>query len=476
MGYSERTAAAPLRHRVDDLDDVIGALDISADGAVVIAAHDWGGAIAHGLGASTTSIDSPGWCCATPASPCRRGDALRRSSGWPASAGHARPRLPPHADVRRGHDRACRAIGCRRPIASAFRAPYQVGAVRAGDRRLRRRRAVRHRAIRRHAAIAAVAERLGELTVPVLLAWGAARPGVQRRLRRRPGGAAAARRSAPLPRAGHLVWPRPTSPAVVDRLIAEVSPTTPAPTHVCVRISEAPGLGIPTQRAIPGLGGGVSSAGPDDDTSAFVDVATGDELTLRRAARAGRWDRGRSGAARPANRAIASRCSCRPASTWSPPSTAVAGRRGHRGRRPWSRPARPRRGGPRRACRLGHRAPTGTAAARTLRWAPRATADRHRASCAAPRHPPEVHRCRAEPAAPTTLAAVLYTSGATGPAKGVRYRHRQLAAQRDALRPVPTASPPTTGSSPRSPRSRCTARRSASRRPSPTSTSPSPAR
>lgn len=30
-------------------------------------------------------------------------------------------------------------------------------------------------------------------------------------------------------------------------------------------------------------------------------------------------------------------------------------------------------------------------------------------------------------------AAVLYTSGATGPAKGVRYRHRQLAAQRDAL-------------------------------------------
>jgi acyl-CoA synthetase (AMP-forming)/AMP-acid ligase II len=30
-------------------------------------------------------------------------------------------------------------------------------------------------------------------------------------------------------------------------------------------------------------------------------------------------------------------------------------------------------------------------------------------------------------------AAVLFTSGATGPAKGVRYLHRQLAAQRDAL-------------------------------------------
>lgn len=32
-----------------------------------------------------------------------------------------------------------------------------------------------------------------------------------------------------------------------------------------------------------------------------------------------------------------------------------------------------------------------------------------------------------------TLAAVLFTSGATGPAKGVRYTHRQLEAQRDAL-------------------------------------------
>jgi acyl-coenzyme A synthetase/AMP-(fatty) acid ligase len=31
------------------------------------------------------------------------------------------------------------------------------------------------------------------------------------------------------------------------------------------------------------------------------------------------------------------------------------------------------------------------------------------------------------------LAAVLFTSGATGPAKGVRYTHRQLYAQRDAL-------------------------------------------
>jgi olefin beta-lactone synthetase len=35
--------------------------------------------------------------------------------------------------------------------------------------------------------------------------------------------------------------------------------------------------------------------------------------------------------------------------------------------------------------------------------------------------------------ADTDMAAVIFTSGATGPAKGVRYRHHQLQAQRDVL-------------------------------------------
>ncbi len=41
-----------------------------------------------------------------------------------------------------------------------------------------------------------------------------------------------------------------------------------------------------------------------------------------------------------------------------------------------------------------------------------------------------------DPPPPDALAAVVFTSGATGPAKGVRYRHHQAQAQRDALMAV----------------------------------------
>jgi acyl-coenzyme A synthetase/AMP-(fatty) acid ligase len=66
-------------------------------------------------------------------------------------------------------------------------------------------------------------------------------------------------------------------------------------------------------------------------------------------------------------------------------------------------------------------------AAAALRWAPRATRLDVTALVAARPGP-------LPPApSPDDPAAVLFTSGATGPAKGVRYLHRQLAAQRDAL-------------------------------------------
>ena len=72
------------------------------------------------------------------------------------------------------------------------------------------------------------------------------------------------------------------------------------------------------------------------------------------------------------------------------------------------------------------------AAARALRWAPRASMIRLSALSRSPRVSKLEDVSAPEPDADDS-AAVLFTSGATGPAKGVRYTHRQLYAQRDAL-------------------------------------------
>lgn len=72
------------------------------------------------------------------------------------------------------------------------------------------------------------------------------------------------------------------------------------------------------------------------------------------------------------------------------------------------------------------------AAARLLRWAPRASMIRLSALAGSPAVSKLEFVSAPEPDA-DDLAAVLFTSGATGPAKGVQYTHRQLYAQRDAL-------------------------------------------
>ena len=71
-------------------------------------------------------------------------------------------------------------------------------------------------------------------------------------------------------------------------------------------------------------------------------------------------------------------------------------------------------------------------AARVLRWAPRA---RFISVSSLQSAPQVLLLSQVTSTAPTLSdnAAVLFTSGATGPAKGVRYTHQQLCAQRDAL-------------------------------------------
>jgi acyl-coenzyme A synthetase/AMP-(fatty) acid ligase/pimeloyl-ACP methyl ester carboxylesterase len=87
--------------------------------------------------------------------------------------------------------------------------------------------------------------------------------------------------------------------------------------------------------------------------------------------------------------------------------------------------------------------PTALAAARTLGWpgvriAPTGLSRVARAALGVRHTLPEIARLGAGSAlppepAPEALAAVLFTSGSTGPAKGVRYTHARLAGVRDAL-------------------------------------------
>ncbi|MCU1394204.1 MAG: putative fatty-acid--CoA ligase [Ilumatobacteraceae bacterium] len=423
MGFSDRLPdGAPGRRfvqRVDDLADVIDALDVR--GPVITAAHDWGGPISLGwVLRNTDRVIGVVLCNTGVAVPAgRHAPSLIRL----AAAGPVTEAVCHHTRIFVDGTLALSGRRVSKVARSGYRAPYRHG---------RDRQSIAdfvadvpfddsHPSA---ASIALVAEGICGLTMPVLLAWGANDPvfndDFAHDLAERMPHADLQR----FARAGHLVVEEVDVAAVVDDWLTDRVDVT-QPVAADVAPDAAPAL---APAAIEPIWAGlVRRAG--DPSPGFVDGATGVATSF-----ADLHDRVMHIAAglaasgvEPGDRVallvmpgvdlLATVYAC-----WRAGAVTVIADRGLGLR------------GLGAAVRAAHvqwviGQPLALAAARVLRWAPRArmipvgSLDALGAPGAA--LPPEP--------ASDDPAAVLYTSGATGPAKGVRYRHGQIAAQRDAL-------------------------------------------
>ncbi len=456
MGFSQRCPPRTLADRVDDLDAVLEALDVT--GPVVTAGHDWGGAVSLGWAVrhrdrlsavvlANTAVHQPAGAARAVAHPAGP-DSRAAARGVRGDAG-----------VRAGHHRAvaaCAAGGGPRRVRRAVRdggpAAGRRGVrrghpARAGSRQRRDPRRDRRGGpqARRRAGAAAV---------------GAARPGVLRPLPARPACAAAARRRPALragvaPRAGgraggghrrvgldRRARPRPAS-RLRRRRLAGANVPTRGGERADSRASPEDGIGRRTRPVDRARGPRRRPLPRRRGSRRAVDLVGAARPAGARAGRRARRARGgprRPGrAARPARRRPDRRR-----------ARLLAGRGVRRGGRPRAGCRRARAGAARRAPRARRRRPS-----RRSRWRPR-WGSRAAGSPTGP-VPPGLRRVLGSPvglaalarrgralldggavlpveAAPEDEAAVLFTSGATGPAKGVVYRHRQARAQLAALR------------------------------------------
>lgn len=433
MGFSDRLPAPrSYAERVRDLDDVVAALGL--DGPLVMVGHDWGGAVVQGWAVAHRD---------------RLAGLVLCNTGIAVPPGRRAPSLIRLAAAGPMTDLVCRrtrtfvdgtiALSGRRLAAhagSALRAPY---------RRAEHRAAIRDfvadvpfdTSHPSSAAIADVAAQLSTVTAPALLVWGAADPVFDDTF--------ALDLAARIPHAdqhrfgaaGHL---SPLETAVADvagvvdtwlteRVLAPAAAGAAAPAPI------DPGA-APTVAYVPTWAALEQRAG--DDAVAFVDGATGATTSFHELHRKvmgiarGLGELGLQPGERvamlvpPSVDLVAAVYA-----VWRAGGVTVVADRGL-GLRGLGAAVR----GARVDWVIG--APEALAAARVLRWAPGAYRiaagpkpvmgavatldDLSRSSAVLPPAP-----------GPDDPAAVLYTSGATGPAKGVRYRHRQLAAQRDAL-------------------------------------------
>lgn len=416
MGFSDRTSRRRYVDRVRDLDDLIVSLRLPARAPLVLAAHDWGGAVAMGW-----AVQDPHQLAGMIL--CNTGIAVPEGRSAPGVI-----RLAASAPLL---DAVCRGtplfvegtvrLSGRRITKTdreAFRAPYHSAPARAAiadfvaDIPLR----AGHPS---EVAIADVAERLSAIEAPVLLAWGAKDPVFDDDF--------AADLAARFPnttthrfaRANHLVMAEEDVAGVVVTWLDDLFDG---------RLRPVDHAGVVDDSAIssPPLWDAISRR-RRDPAEAFVDLATDESVTFAELARrvdAVATDLCRGGLQPGDHVAMLTPPGVDLVAAvygvWRAGGVTVIADRGL-GMSGLGRAVRSTR--PRWV--IGP--PPALAAAKALRWAPGALRlDVGALVRAAPGDlPPE----------PTgdDPAAVLFTSGATGPAKGVRYLHRQLAAQRDAL-------------------------------------------
>lgn len=412
MGLSERTGSRTFAERVDDLGRILDAFEV--EGPVVLAAHDWGGPIALG------------WAL----------EHRERVRG--ILLGNTGVELPPTGVpllIRLARHRALCDLACRqtslflratlatahgridKDVRKALLSPYAAR---------RDRQAIadfvtdipttpEHPSF---AALAEVAARLPELDVPVLLAWGERDPVFNL------GFGADLRRRLPqaelhlFPLAGHLVVEEEDVAALADAWIERL-----------LKPKRRPAV-VPPRADAAALWAALVAREGDDATA--VAVGGGPSLTFadlagRVAAIAeGLRDAGVAPGDRVALLApeppdfIAAAYAC-----WVIGAVTVVVDRGL-GLRGLSRALR----GAEPRWLLGTRTTLGVA--RALRWAPAA----RRLELGSLRGRGMKLSAVAERLAPggDAPAAVVFTSGATGPAKGVLYDQRRMSAQFEAVR------------------------------------------